>query len=190
MAAQLTDKLVAKRDGTGHGKITVQEVHDAQTAAQAKAKYESNANTNAFTDADKAKLAGLEGSKFRGLFASEAALPSTGNPGDYADVDVGTGSNVVRYVWDDDDAQWVEQQGATPGETPASIKTKYEQNPDTNAYSDADKAKVDNITVTQPVDLDAVAAASHDAVTLSGTTPLTLSGQAIGFDIDALPALA
>ena len=34
--------------------------HDPQTAAEIKALYESNADTNAYTDAEKSKLAGIE----------------------------------------------------------------------------------------------------------------------------------
>lgn len=34
-----------------------------------------------------------------------------------------------------------------PSESAASIKTKYEQNPDTNNFSDADKAKLNSLTI-------------------------------------------
>ena len=47
------------------------------------------------------------------------------------------------------------------------------------------------LTLTGAVNLDAVAAASHAAVTLAGTTntnPLTLAGQALGFSISQLTA--
>ncbi len=40
--------------------------------------------------------------------------------------------------------------------TATSIKTQYESNADTNAYTDADAAKVGFITVTQAVDLDTI----------------------------------
>jgi hypothetical protein len=46
--------------------------------------------------------------------------------------------------------------------------------------------KLTNLGITQSVDLDAVEAASHAAVTLGGsgsTNPLTLSGQQLGFSI-------
>lgn len=46
---------------------------------------------------------------FKGLFISEAALVSaypTANPGDYADVDPGVGTDAVRYIWDEDEG-WV-----------------------------------------------------------------------------------
>ena len=51
--------------------------------------------------------------------------------------------------------------------------------------------KLANISVTGAVDLDAVNAASHTAVTLAGSTntnPLTISGQVIGFSISQLTA--
>jgi hypothetical protein len=49
--------------------------------------------------------------------------------------------------------------------------------------------KLENIGISQPINIDAVAAAAHPAVTLSGTTtanPLTLSGQTLGFSISQL----
>lgn len=50
----------------------------------------------------------------------------------------------------------------------------------------AHKAKIDWITITQAVDLDALETASHAAATTAGsssTNPVTLSGQSIGFSI-------
>jgi hypothetical protein len=49
--------------------------------------------------------------------------------------------------------------------------------------------KLSHISITQAVDLDAVEAASHAAVTLGGsgtTNPLTISGQQLGFSISNL----
>lgn len=53
------------------------------------------------------------------------------------------------------------------------------------------KTKLDFLTVTGARDLDALAAASHAAVTLAGsgsTNPLTIAGQQLGFSIAALTA--
>ena len=100
-----------------------------------------------FTAAEKAKLAGLEGSHFKGVFASLVALQSafpTASAGDYADVDAGVGSATIRYVWDDSDAEWQPVGAGTPL-TAADIKTLYESNPDTNAYTDAEKSKLSGI---------------------------------------------
>lgn len=46
--------------------------------------------------------------------------------------------------------------GATADQTAGEIKTAYESNANTNAYTDAEKTKVGHITVTQAVDLDAL----------------------------------
>lgn len=57
--------------------------------------------------------------------------------------------------------------------TAEGIKTAYESNPDTNAFTDADKAKSDFITVTKAVNLDQV-----------------VTTDALVTDIDANPAAA
>lgn len=119
-----------------------------ETAATIKTKYESNPDTNAFTDAEKAKLAGLEGPNWKGEFTSLAALEAAypvGEPGWNADVDSGVGQPVVRYIWDSTDNAWTPQTGTSTEETAESIKFKYEFNPDTNAFTDAEKAKLAGI---------------------------------------------
>ena len=117
------------------------------SAAEIKAAYESNANTNAFTDAEKTKLAGLQDSLFLGTFLSLIAL-QTAHPspatGSYAYVDAGASQDISIYVWDATDGQYV-QQASGGTETNASIKTKYEANPDTNAFTDALLSKLNGI---------------------------------------------
>ena len=106
--------------------------------------------TVAYTQAEKDKLAGVESSKFLGLYTTLAALNTahpTATPGQYAHVDAGVGDDVKVYIWDDSDSVFVEQAGASVAETPASIKSKYESNPDTNAFTDADKTKLDAVLV-------------------------------------------
>ncbi|MGF6694748.1 hypothetical protein M2318_004837 [Metapseudomonas resinovorans] len=98
-----------------------------------------------FTAAEKSKLAGLESSHFKGLFASLAALQAafpTAVAGDYADVDIGVGVDVQRFLWDPSDAEWVIQASGGGSMTPAEVKAAYESNPDTNAFSDAEQAKL------------------------------------------------
>ncbi|MDH1341840.1 hypothetical protein [Ectopseudomonas oleovorans] len=101
-----------------------------------------------FTAAEKAKLAGLEGSHYRGTFinftALQTALP-TAEEGDYADVDAGAGDPVQRYIWDESDGEWVAQAGSADPITAAQVKVLYESNPDTNAYSDTEKSKLGGI---------------------------------------------
>lgn len=54
------------------------------------------------------------GDHFRGTYVSlvalQAAIP-TGTAGDYADVDAGVGTDVQRYIWDDDDNDWIQGSG-------------------------------------------------------------------------------
>lgn len=116
-----------------------------QTGAEIKAKYEGEANTNAFTDAEKSKLAGLESSRFLGTYVSLGALQTAhASPaeGSYAHVDAGVGQNVQIYIWDNDDSQYQEQSSGSSAETAASVKAKYESNPDTNAFTDAERTKL------------------------------------------------
>ncbi|MCF8219393.1 MAG: hypothetical protein K9J21_10485 [Bacteroidales bacterium] len=45
----------------------------------------------------------------------------------------------------------------------SAVKQSYESNPDTNAFSDSEQAKLGHISVTQPVDLDGLEATANDA---------------------------
>lgn len=104
-------------------------------------------STNDFTNSLKTKLEGLEGTHWRGVFPSKAALESgVSNPvaGDYADVDAGAGHDAERYIWDASDNKWVVQSSAT-SITAAQVKQMYESNPDTNAFTDAEKTKLAGI---------------------------------------------
>jgi len=123
---------------------------DDMTGAEIKAAYEAEANTNGYTDAEKTKLAGLEEGKFKGRFtgadfpAALAALAAAEpTPPSGSTAEISDGATVKTAVWDG--ANWVEDPAATPGETAASVKTKYESNADTNAFTDADETKLDGI---------------------------------------------
>ncbi|WNL50659.1 hypothetical protein RPALISO_70 [Ruegeria phage RpAliso] len=118
------------------------------TAAEIKTSYESNSNTNAFTDAEKSKLASLEESLFKGTFTSLTALDTAyplADAGSYAYVDPGIGEAAAIYIWDDDDSTWRQGGGSGTSETPATVKSKYESNADTNAFTDAEKTKLAGI---------------------------------------------
>lgn len=119
-------------------------------------------SSNDFTSAEKTKLAGLEGSHFKGLHASLAALQAahpTGAAGDYADVDAGVGVDVVRYLWDVTDAEWIAQAASGGSMTAAEVKTAYESNPDTNAFTDSEKTKLAGVAAgaTANADTDSLA---------------------------------
>ena len=98
-----------------------------------------------FTQEEKDKLAGLESSKFVGLFVSESVLPATGGEGEYANIDGGAGNDVYRVIWDSSDSKWVAMLGVSTALTDAQIKQQYESNPDTNAFTDVQKTKLAGI---------------------------------------------
>ena len=121
-----------------------------------------------YTSAEKAKLAGLEAAHFKGLHASLAALQAahpSAVAGDYADVDSGAGADVARYIWDTSDSAWIIQSGATGSMTAAQIKTAYESNPDTNAFSDTEQAKLGAIEAGAQVNAAAASQAEAEAGT-------------------------
>ena len=128
-----------------------------QTDAEIKTAYEANANTNAFTDALLAKLNAIDaahyGAPLQDLTAlralAEASITdkerryvedelsdyfydATAASGDEAPTDQTGGTGFWRKV-------------AVGGETSASIKTKYESNADTNAFTDAEQTKLSGI---------------------------------------------
>jgi hypothetical protein len=107
--------------------------------------------------AEKNKLAAIEDAKWKGNYPTKAALiidyPEGAGQiwhqdkgGWIGDVDAGVGANVERHIWDASDLIWVLQAGASTSETSASIKTKYEANVDTNAFTDTLLAKINSIT--------------------------------------------
>lgn len=131
-------------------------------------------STNDFTDELKLKLAGLESSHFKGLFASLAALQAAipvAVAGDYADVDLGAGQEVSRYLWDVTDSSWVQQAAPAPQLTAAQVKTLYESNPDTNAFTDSQELKLQGIEAgaqkNVPTNLDKDTTATQITVTSS-----------------------
>lgn len=115
------------------------------SAAEIKVAYESNLNTNAFTDAEKAKLNGLSSSRFLGVYATLTNLQSA-HPappeGSFAYVDAGPSADIMSYIWDANSVKYVPQASGNTQETPESVKFKYESNDDTNAFTDAEKAKL------------------------------------------------
>tara|TARA_R110000772_G_scaffold17946_2_gene49843 strand:+ start:2366 stop:7147 length:4782 start_codon:yes stop_codon:yes gene_type:complete len=93
--------------------------------------------------------AGTGNSNYLGKYTSFSALTSahpTADPGNYADVDLGVGNDVTRYIWDDDDNIWVEQLGESTALTDAQIKIQYENNANTNEFSDFEKLKLSGLT--------------------------------------------
>lgn len=119
------------------------------------------ANMQTYTLAEKNKLAGLESSRFKGVFPSLGSLQAgviSPQAGDYADVD-SAGVDVVRYIWDASDSVWLVQQGST-SITAAQVKQMYESNPDTNAFDDDSKNILDGVPLALDSKVDKVAGKS------------------------------
>lgn len=122
-----------------------------------------------YTTLEKAKLAGLDPNHFRGMFATLAALQAAvpaANIGDYAFVDPASGADVVQYLWDNNDSKWV-YNGPTAGVTAAQVKTLYESNANTNAYTDSEKAKLAAIAAGAQVNTVTSVAGRTGAVVLA-----------------------
>ncbi len=125
----------------------VQKLSDLETSLENKVDKEAGKglSANDYTTEEKEKLAGLDSSNFKGRFNSESELILAypiGQDGWYAEVIVG--GVLHEFIWDDINGEWVDN-GATGGETAASIKQKYESNPDTNAFTDSEKTKLSGI---------------------------------------------
>lgn len=128
---------------------------------------------------ERQKLASLESSKFLGTYLTSDGIPTEGAvAGNYADVDAGAGETVKRWIYDVDSAAFVEATGSIAGETSASIKQKYEDNPDTNAFTDTYKATVEALAGLAPAaDVDSFLAALNAAMAgvALGTVMIALS---------------
>ena len=117
-----------------------------QTALQIKTAYESNINTNAFDDAEQTKLSGIETgadvTDATNVSAAGALMKSGGAmTGPITTNSTFDGRNVSV---DGTKLDGIEA-GATADQTAAQIKTAYESNANTNAFTDAEKTKLTGI---------------------------------------------
>lgn len=160
------------RDRSTHtGEQAISTITGLQTALNSKVDKVTGMGLSqeSFTTSEKNKLAGLESSKFKGEFISLAALQSalpTTEVGSYAYVDQGVGQEVVKYIWDSTDTRWVLQQGESAVLTPADVKSLYEANANTNAFTDAEKTKLSGIQTGAQVNTVTSVAGKTGAVTL------------------------
>lgn len=95
-----------------------------------------------------------ENTLHKGTFSSLAVLNTThptAEAGASADVDTGVGAEVKRYIWDNDDNAWTEQAGDSTQMTDGQVKNAYENNADTNSFTDAEKIKLGNASTELPV---------------------------------------
>lgn len=132
-----------------------------------------------YTTAEKNKLALLEEPHFKGLFPDlpslEAAVPNP-VPGDYAQVaGANPGDPSITYVWDDPLGEWVVQ---VPEISASQVKSLYESNPDTNAFTDSEKSKLAGIAIGATANTGTVTSVNVSVPTgfqVSGG-PITTSG--------------
>lgn len=107
-------------------------------------------DTKVLTVEERDKLAGLESSKYLGTYLTAEAIPTEGaTSGNYADVDAGPEATVERWIYDADSEVFVKSFSDIAGETSASVKAKYEENPNTNAFTDAEKTKLSTLVLTE-----------------------------------------
>lgn len=145
-------------DGTGANStwavIMDEDVYlNANSAAEIKTAYESNADTNAFTDAEKTKLASAEISSQ--LDARDTANRSRANHTGTQSVDTLTETVSIKLMTSDERTKLIGiEDNATADQTASEIETLYEGIANTNKYTDSEKSKVSNVptdTITELV---------------------------------------
>ena len=143
----------------------------AETSTSIKEKYESNPDTNAFTDSEKSKLEGLieetsesiktkyESNPDTNAFTDELLLklntiPTEGVQGVQGDKGDSAYEIAVASGFQGTEAEWLlslkgekGNSGDSANVSPEDIKLMYESNPDTNAFTDDEKQKLNSIEV-------------------------------------------
>jgi len=159
-ALEIGDVLIAEVDGpTVVGDWTV--VQANLDAASIKSQYESNSDTNAFTDAFQTKLTGIE------------ALATA----DQTDAEIKTAyeNNADTNVFDNAAQTKLGniEVSATADQTDAEIRAAVEAATDSNVFTDADHSKLDAIEA-----LADVTDSTNVAAAITVTAPLTIDGSA------------
>jgi len=157
---------------------------DDQTASEIKSLYESNSNTNAYTDAEKTKLTNIETAATADQTAAEIRTL----------VESASDSNVFTDA-DHTKLNGIET-GATADQTNAEIRAAVEAASDSNVFTDADHTKLNGIetgatadqTVTEiksliagsPLDASHLAANSVGTSEIADAELTTLAGMQSG----------
>jgi len=152
-----------------------------QTAAEIKTAYESNADTNEFSDAEQTKLSGIESNATADQTAAEikTAYENNTNTNAFTDAEQTKLTGI--------------ETGATADQTAAEIRTLVESATDSNVFTDADHTKLNGIetgaTADQTkADIDAL---NVDADTLDGQHGAYYTGYtdtAVASLVDSSPA--
>ena len=152
--------LARVQQGTGTSTSNVMSQNAVSTALSGKVNAVAGYGLSEtdFTAVEKDKLAGLEGSHYKGFYADLAALQAAvpfPEPGDYADIDALVGQNTVRYIYNVSLGSWEAQVGKSTQLVGSQIKSMYESQPDTNAFTNWYKTKVETL-VAQTTDFKVV----------------------------------
>jgi len=198
------NKVFVFRGGNGEGGSAFWEfVHVyGDSVEEIKSKYESNSNTNAFTDADETKLSGIEEGAQKSNWEDDSINPTThiipkegkkipasavtDLPEGYTSADFN--NDLSSKTLDDFNEGGTNKHYTQPekdklagleisSETAATIKTKYESNPDTNSFTNAYKNKLEAVELTQSTTIlteDFVSAGSN-IFTLTNTAELVFN---------------
>lgn len=142
----------APDDQTGGTGFWLKIVASGDTAASIKTKYESNANTNEFDDAEQSKLAGIEASATADQTDAEirSAVEAAADSNIFTDAE-NTKLNAIEA-------------SATIDQTDAEIRAAVEAATDSNVFTDADHTKLDAIESAATIDqTDAEIQAGYEA---------------------------
>lgn len=128
------------------GQYIGSQLREATGTTNIKTIIESIPGYNLMSDAEKDKLLSLESSKFLGTFTDSAEIPTENAvPGSYADVESQDGLTIERWIYNASTGAFSKTTSAGGGETASTIKTKYESNDDTNAFTDSHKNIVESL---------------------------------------------
>ena len=128
------------------GQFIGSQLRDATDTINIKRVVESIPGYSLMSDAEKEKLLSLESSKFLGTFTTSEDIPKEkAVAGSYADVESEDGTSVDRWIYNLKSGEFIKSNSSSGVETSSSIKTKYESNDDTNAFTDAFKSILENL---------------------------------------------
>ena len=158
-------------------------VSNTLTATDVKSMYESNLDTNAFTDAEKTKLASTEISSQLDL--RDIANRDRANHTGTQPIDTVTETVALKILTATERSKLTAiEEGATADQTAAEIETLYEGLVNTNKYTDAEKTHVGVATILNTVATTLPTAINEvhgdiDSV-VAGTTAITYNGTISG----------
>lgn len=161
------------------------EAVEAITPASIKTDYESNLDTNAFTDAEQSKLSGIEAGATADQTGAEikAAYEAEADTNAYTDAEKTKLAGI--------------EAGATADQSGAEIKAAYEAEANTNAFTDAEQTKLAGIEASADVtdtanvtSAGAVMAANNLSDVANAATSLSnLGGQPLDATLTSIAAL-